>query len=595
MTARFGLIAAALLALLTATQVHGQNSSIAIMDVGRPAPGGRMPVELVALERIFATIGIPADVVTDPGRLSDYRVVCTAGALLNGGLSLEMSNGLFDFVESGGTLVSAGEVGNAFYPLFGLTAQVPSRKRYRLSFVTSDPATSFLSHPNELTISLGNGERHFFDNVIWSHGAAVTPHTAVLGKFDDGTAGFSLHQYGRGRAYLLGVSYAESVLLPQVGSSFNAERQYANGVEPSADVIMLILRAICRAHVSPLVSLATIPYARPAALVLTHDVDAQTSFRDSLKFASLEAKYGVTSTFFVTTKYFTDASDIGYFNIPENVDAIRELTRRGWDIGSHTVSHSVALADAPEGDPRVTRQSYDPVSHLTVWGEVKVSKELLDGALPGQKTITYRSGDLAFPRSLIRVLEGCGYAYDSTYSANAVLTAFPYFAFEDQDMGSIQSSVVEVPVTLDDSQGFLRPDNVSSVLNAWLGVIREAAGYGGITVLLMHPSDTRTRTYKLEAQDQLMKAVADMGGWMGNLTEMGRFWRGRAAIRFHAEPGPQGSVTIRVDADAKDIDPSIGFEVTGQVKNVSVVDSSGKTLDYSVVSRDGRLSVGRRP
>jgi hypothetical protein len=109
---------------------------------------------------------------------------------------------------------------------------------------------------------------------------------------------------------------------------------------------------------------ASIPWALPTALLLTHDVDAQTSFIDSLKFAALEKKYGAKSTFFISTKYFADASDIGYFNVPENAEAVRELKRQGWDIGSHTVAHSPRLASAPEGDPAVTRETYDPRSRL---------------------------------------------------------------------------------------------------------------------------------------------------------------------------------------------------------------------------------------
>ena len=572
-----------------------QPPQIALLDTGAAAGRASNRLELLALRRIFSTIGVPADVLSDVQRLSDYRVVFTAGELVNTTMTPDLSNALFDFVEGGGTLVSAGEVGNLVYPLFGLTRQAPSRKRYRLGFVTSDPSTAFLDHPNERTISLGNGAGRFFDDVIWSHGASLAPGASALGTFEDGSVGFSIFSFGRGKAYLLGVSYTNSVLLPQIGGSYNAERQYVNGVEPSADVVMLILKAICSKAVSPLVSLSTIPYARPVGLVLSHDVDAQSSFLDSLKFADLEAKYGVTSTFFITTKYFTDDSDIGYFNVPENLAAVRELRRRGWDVGSHTVSHLTTLADAPEGDPGVTKKTYDPPAHLTVWGEARVSKELLDREIPGPRTIAYRSGDLAFPRALIRVLQGCGYSYDSTYSSNAVLTAFPYFAFEDQDLGSKESSVVEIPVTFDDSQGYLTPGTGAAVAGSWLDVIGTIARYGGLPVLLVHPSDTRTKTYKLQAQELIMKAVAAQGGWMGDLSTAGKFWRSRAAVHFTTEPGTGGSLIIRVDARGEDLDPAIGFEVAGAVRSLFVVDRQGKTLPYTVVSRSGKLYAGRKP
>jgi peptidoglycan/xylan/chitin deacetylase (PgdA/CDA1 family) len=571
----------------------GPASAVALLDAGAAAGRASSRLELLALRRIFQTIGIPADVISDAGKLPDYAAVFTAGDIVNSAITPALSNALFDYVESGGTLVSAGEAGSLVFPLFGFTSQVSSRRRYRLSFTGSDASTAFMDHPNEKTISLGNGERHFFDDVIWSHGATLQPEASALGRFEDGTVGFSVHSYGRGKAYFLGVTCTDSVLLPQLGGSYNAERQYVNGVEPSADVIMLLLKGICQSTVSPLVTLSTIPYARPVGLVISHDVDAQSSFADSLKFADLEAKYGAKSTFFITTKYFTDESDIGYFTIPGNLAAVRELRRRGWEVGSHTVSHLTKLADAPEGDPRVTQKTYHPPAHLTVWGEARVSKELLDREIPGPKTISYRSGDLAFPRSLIRVLEGCGYQYDSTYSANSVLTAFPYFAFEDQDLGSRESSVVEIPVTFDDSQGYLVPDTAVKVAASWVDVIRATARYGGLSVLLMHPSDTRTRTYKLQAQELIMKAVSADGGWMGDLGTVGRFWRSRAGVHFTTQAGADGSLVIRVDARGEDLDPAIGFEISGPARVVTVVDGQGKTLSYSFASRNGKLYAGR--
>lgn len=590
------VVAAFLLAFSTAAFAAGpgRTSAIALLDTGAAAGKESSGIELRALERIFQAIGIPADVISDARRLSDYRAVFTAGTLVNTKVSQDLNNSLFDFVEGGGILVSAGEVGSLLYPLYGLAAQAPSRRRYRLSFSGSDPSIAFMDHPNERTISLGNGARHYFDDVIWSHGSSLAAGAIALGTFEDGTAGYSVFPYGRGRAYLLGVSYTDSVLVPQIGNSYNAERQYVNGVEPSADVIMLILKGIGAQAVSPLVSLATIPYARPVGLVLSHDVDAQSSFVDSLKFAALEARYGVKSTFFITTKYFTDESDIGYFSVPENLAAVRELRKRGWDVGSHTVSHLTTLADAPEGDPGVTRKTYDPPRNLTVWGEACVSKELLDREVPGPKTIDYRSGDLAFPRSLIRVLQGCGYLYDSTYSSNAVLTAFPYFAFEDQTLGSRESSVVEIPVTFDDSQGYLTPANATAVAKSWLGVIQAIGRYGGLPVLLMHPSDSRAKTYKLEAQELIMKAVSAQGGWMGDLGSAGRFWRSRAAVRFTTRTDGS-SLVIRLDVPGTEMDPAVGFEIAGSVQRVTVLDSRGKTLDYTVVSRNGKLYAGRNP
>ncbi len=565
-------------------------AKVALLDVaGQEADA----VELLALRRIFSTLGIRAELVSAAEALERYRVIFTAGALLNARVASGLSNALYDYVEAGGVLVSAGEVGSAMHPLFGVVNRAASRSRLRLSFAGQDPALALLVHPRLLTISLGNGQPPFFKEVIWTHGASLAPGATALGLFDDGSTALSVHSYGRGRAYLLGVSYTESVLLPQVGGAYNAERQYVNGIEPSADSLMLLLKAIWAGSDPPAVCLATAPYALPTALLLTHDVDAQTSFVDSLKFAALEKKYGVKSTFFINTKYFTDQKDIDYFNLPENQEAVRQLGRQGWDIGSHTVAHSSSLASAPEGEPTVTRKTYNPLERLTLWGEVKVSKELLETELGGRATTAYRSGDLAFPRSLIRILQGAGYLYDSTYSANATLSAFPFLAFEEQRIGARESTVVEIPVTLDDSQGFLTPATLPRAVREWTEVLRANARYGGITVLLIHPSDTRTQDFKLRAQESLMKEATALGAWMGDLSTFGRFWARRAALEFSAARAEDGVLVIRVGVREAELDPALGFEVGGFAGTIRVVDSQGRELDFAAQTRDGRVYLAR--
>jgi peptidoglycan/xylan/chitin deacetylase (PgdA/CDA1 family) len=585
------LFAAALPSGLGAQQAAP--AGVALLDLAAAAGQRSDGVELLALRRIFSTLGVRAEVLTAASPLDGYSVVFTAGTLLNAAAASGLSNALYDYVEAGGVLAYAGEAGSALYPLFGVASRAAGRSRLRLAFSGKDSALALLAHPRQLEISLGNGQPPFYKEVIWTHGATLASGATALGRFEDGSVGFSVHPYGRGRAYLLGVSYTESVLLPQVGGSYNAERQYVNGIEPSADSIMFLLKAIWAQAAAPAVCLATAPYALPTALILTHDVDAQTSFVDSLKFAALERKYGVRSTFFINTKYFTDENDIDYFNLPENLEAVRQLGRLGWDVGSHTVAHSRELASAPEGQPTVTRKGYDPLRGLTVWGEVKVSKELLDAELGGRTAIAYRSGDLAFPRSLIRILQAAGYLYDSTCSANATLSAFPFLALEEQRVDARESTVVEIPVTLDDSQGFLTPASLPSAVRKWTEVLRANARYGGITVLLIHPSDTRMQDFKLRAQESLMKEAAALGAWIGDLSTFGRFWARRGALEFSTARAGDGALVIRVGTREADLDPAMGFEVGGFTGTIRVLDSQGKPLDFAATTRDGSVYLAR--
>ncbi len=579
--------------LILAGAARAAASNVALLDVAAASGQQSDGVELLALRRIFSTLGVRPDLLSAPTALDGYRLVFTAGTLGNARAASGLSNFLYDYVEAGGVLVSAGEVGSAMYPLFGVASRAASRTRTRLAFAGQDPSLSLLGHPRLLSISLGNGTPPFFKEVIWTHGAALAAGASALGRFDDGSVGFSLNDYGRGRAYLLGVSYTESVLLPQIGGSYNAQRQYVNGIEPSADAILLLLKAIWAQADAPAVCLASAPFGLPTALVLTHDVDAQTSFLDSLKFADLEKKYGVKSTFFINTKYFSDENDIDYFNLPQNLEAVRRLGAMGWDIGSHTVAHSAKLASAPEGDPAIRRQTYDPRQGLSVWGEVKVSKELLDAQLGGRRTVAYRSGVLAFPPSLIRVLQASGYLYDSTCSANATLSAFPFLALEDQRAGFRESRVVELPVTLDDSQGFLTPATLPAAVGQWTEVLRANARYGGITVLLLHPSDTRTRTYKLQAQESLLQQAAALGAWIGDLSAFGSFWARRAALAFSTDRAGDGALVIRVGVPEAELDPALAFEVGGLEGAVRVEDSLGRPLDFRAARRDGRVYLAR--
>ncbi len=545
--------------------------------------------EFTAMRRVFETQGIPFRIVEKSSDIFDSEITFISGPLLEKNVKSTDINNIYEYVEGGGTVFTSGEVSKRFYPLFGVREYIPSRSRYRLAFKGDDPVFRYIDSEEERTISLGNGEKNFYDEVIWSHGYMGDGESSVLGEFPDGTGGFIKNSYGRGTAYLFGLSFVESVMLPQIGDDYEAQRKYVNSFEPSSDAVMLILKAIYIHHNSRYIIKGTTPALQNPVLVLSHDVDAQTSFVDSLKYADLEEGYGVTSTFFENTKYFKDYLDIAYYDIEENRAAIRTLKKRGWDIGSHTVSHYKKLSKAPIGDFNVNYRTYDPVNRKTLRGEVAVSKELLDKDIPGQNTVSFRAGDLEYHNSLIKTLEEYGYLYDSTFSSNDVLTAFPYYAFRERVPGSPETDIIEIPVTLDDSLGFLVPGTVDKAVMIWKRVVDLNMDNYGITVLLIHPSDTRTRTHKLEAQNALMKYVSEKGGWMGNLTEFGEFWRNRSKLNYRLTED-KGEISLRFTTDNPD--PRVGFSAGGFEKNTfRVTDSKNNPLLYKLKKHDGEFMI----
>ncbi len=158
---------------------------------------------------------------------------------------------------------------------------------------------------------------------------------------------------------------------------------------------------------------------------------------------------------------------------------------------------------------------------------MKVSKELLDRDLR-QNTILFRAGELSFPNDLLRALEESGYQFDSSVSAQNVLTNFPYVGFRRRAAGSEHSRIVQVPVTLDDSQGFLTSKTAETLLRTWIDVTRANAENGALTCLLIHPTDV---TYKLETERRFIEAIRSEDSWIGDVGTLSRFWQGRARLQ----------------------------------------------------------------
>lgn len=494
--------------------------------------------ELAALTHCFDIFAIEYTVTDSIDAASSSPVVFTAGDLRNTTFSPADLQKLYSYVENGGVLVSQVVIGNKLFPLFGIRDVADSRSRYRITFADRalDPVLTYIDRPEERTVSIGNPK--IYRENIWTHAFSVTDAKPLASA--DGKTVFAVSQYGEGLAYALGVSLADTVLLPHVGNDFEAQRAWINSFEPGADVFLLVMKAAYEQFSKTPVSISAIPGGRRTALILTHDVDAQNSFPNMVEYAALEKRFGVSGTYFITTKYFTDASDRGYYD-GRGVEYVRKVKELGGEIGSHTVSHSIILEKFPAGSPSVTKQSYHPESVPTVFGEVKVSKELLDRDI-GQNTVSYRSGYLRYPEKLIDVLEKSGYLYDSSFSADDIMTNFAYRAFRIRGVGSEPSSVIEIPVVFDDSQGLLTPGNMKELVAKWADVIEANAGNGAISTLLIHPSETG---HKLEAEERLLSQLAGRDIWIGNISQYGEFWRTRSLCRFETSfAGPVLTVKI---------------------------------------------------
>ncbi len=547
--------------------------------------------EVTAVENNLEMLGLPYRTTHNFADIAHAPMVILAGTLTNVAPAPADREMLYRYVELGGLLVATHVQGDQYFPLFGLAGFAFSQKNASLRFEDSsaDPALRYIHRPEEREIVLGDPKR--YHEFSWTT-EYETARAAVLGKFANGKAAFVRNYYGRGTSYSLGLSFSDSTLRLAIGQSFEAEPEWANVFAPSGDVLRMLLRAIYESNVHPFLLVHTIPDGLDGGLLLSHDIDARESYPNSVKFADLEQRYGVTSTFFATTKYFTDETDSGYY-IPANADYLRQLHARGFDVGSHTVSHLKTFNRFPVGDPGVTFATYRPAVAPTVFGEIQVSKELLERDVPGQHTIAFRAGELAHPMQLIAALETAGYLVDSTRAAGNTLTNCAYRPLREAHLGSPVSGMIEIPVTLDDSMGYLTPTTVDKAVAQWTAIVAANAENNNITTLLVHPTDV---TYKLTAEQRLLEAYRHKPIWIGSVTRYGLFARARAAVR--ATPyACDDHIEIRLNQPRAKLPHGLTLVMESGPRwdAVSVRDSDGADIPFATIPHADRRMLVLKP
>jgi hypothetical protein len=490
-------------------------------------------------------MGIPFFVTRDFNRALRHRLVIIYPSSDFSTFTAAQIDELTRHVRSGGSLFAVNVLSRNLGPLFGFSAVTPSRQRYQVNFSAgSDPALHYLNRPEELQVPLGTAK---YPEIFWTNGYTAEPSAAVLARFEDGSVAVLRKSWGKGTAYLCGLSFHDVVLRNQVNRDFDAERHYVNAFEPGSDVWLLFLRAWYETAEPGAVRISTIPGGQMSVLLLTHDVDWEYSFAPSLSFAEAESSLQTRSTFFIQTKYVSDANSHSFF-FGNNLAILRRLSASGNSIGSHSIIHSRGFnkfelgtgGEAfPAYQPRGT--GFDSSTGATVFGEVRVSKQLLDGEIPGQRTDFFRAGHLRVPPTLPEALQRCGYLFDSSFTAGDVLANFPYalplgLLFEED------SGLYEFPVTIDDSED----PPLTERLDKALEVIRANAENGAPNVLLIHPTESQV---KVQAEQALLRGLPP-GVTATDMESFARFWRARDRLRWavHTATG-QSAMELEVTSD----------------------------------------------
>jgi hypothetical protein len=517
---------------------------------------------MLGLAHSLVEMGVPFFVTRDLDQALRHRLVILYPSADGRTFNEEQVWKLNLHVAKGGSLLSFNVLAGALRPLFGFRDVVASRRRHRVNFEkSSDPIQAYLNRPEEREVQLGSPK---YDEIFWTNGYAPDGTSDVLAHFDDGTAAVLRKKVGEGTAYVFGLSLQDVVLRNQVNRDYDAERHYANAFEPGSDVWMLMLRAWYESTQPDAVRLGTIPDGKDSALLLSHDVDWENSFAPALDFAAMEEKHHAKSTFFIQTKYVSDANSVAFF-FGKNLEDLRKLESLGFSIGSHSVIHSRGFNKFELGAGTETLATYQPrgtgfdtATGATVFGEIRVSKQLLDGELPSQQTVFFRAGHLRVPPTMPEALQRCGYLFDSSFTAPDVLTNFPYslplgLGF-DEDSG-----LFEFPLTFEDEEPPPMDQRVASALE----VIRANAENGAISVLLIHSNDAH---YKLQAEEDLLNQLPP-GVTATDMATFARFWRARDRLKWTIAAAQTASA-IRLTVTTEEPVEGLTFEFRRNVKRV---------------------------
>ncbi len=529
---------------------------------------------------IMQMVGVPYKITTQLSEAIQSPVIITGSRIEENAFSSAQKAQLKSYVANGGILITSYLKDSDLFELCGVGARYSSNTLYRIKFdTTSAPIFDLINDSLEQTISIGDPTKGFsFYTPYYDLTAGIS-----LANYENNKPAVIKNSYGQGTVYLFAPDFRDLVYRPQLNFDVNAQRSYSNGFEPSADVIFFIIRNIIRTHIPHSVFKYTIPYKYKSVLLITHDVDSQTAMDTMHYFSEFEKNRGITALYNITTSYSSNGWISGFYS--SQSAAIQQLINDGHTIASHSVGHFPDFANEdhfPLGHMGNTKYNYAPHYHSnnnttvggSVYGEVEVSKQLLENDY-NVTVKTFRAGHLAFNDSLVLALEKLGYQYNSTFSANAILTSFPYYAMKVRTFDGVESTVLEIPLTISDVLTDFNRENYTEGVNLWLDATQRYANNHSPIVLLIHPN----RYWKFQAEKLFLNQLPS-GIEPFPFQQYGRFWKKRDALKFHTTLSTSNELTVVFDNEA--LLPAQSFVIDYEGLNKVVFkNSNGDLLNFS--------------
>jgi peptidoglycan/xylan/chitin deacetylase (PgdA/CDA1 family) len=538
---------------------------------------------LFSLKHAVIVAGVPSITTSVLDTALTYKIIAFCSPIEQETFNTTERNSLFDFVGAGGIIYFSQLKDTNLFALAGVQNYTYSNQRYGLSWLPENFAKEafYFDDPNERTLKLGDPSQGFCYGT-----RAYTPSTAiVLAQFEDLSAAIVQNSVLGGSCYVMGINWRDIVLRNQVANHYKAARYFSNGFEPGSDVFYLFLREIYTKCATFGVHKHTSVWNTNSTVVITHDVDATSAIQDIMTdFSSYEFENGIKATYFITTHYMHDSIAKDFWT--DYTHEVLSVKNKKHEIASHSVSHVPDFASSsivPLGDCSVEQQSnYLPFyngnfsTNVTVCGEVNVSKKLLEETT-GLTVRSFRSGYLAYNKYLLQALEQTQYQYNSSQSANHVLTAFPFQGHLDLSMYSNPSKIYEIPNTISDvfMNNPISATNYLDKVAIWLDVQDRCARNFAPSILLIHPN----RPWKLLAQQEFIRKLPP-NTIILPFEEYADYWKAREQCDFKVNISNDSLVLITVTTNNLPMDPPLSFVVSNgkNAKQIIIVDENGTIL-----------------
>lgn len=489
---------------------------------------------LFGVTRAMQSAGVPYDTTSSLANAFNYPVIITGSRILQDAFTSTERAQIETFVSNGGVFITSSMRDTTFYTLCGISDMVSEDTLYEIVWDTTTFPQYYdlIDDSLEVTISLGDSSS---GSTFYTRYYALNGATA-MGHYENGECALAYNTLGFGHVYTFGPDFRDVIYRNQIDLDISAQRTYSNGFEPTSDVFVFLFRNIIRQHIPNTVYKYTVPGTATSAIMITHDIDSGTGIDTMGSFSAFEQAMGIVAQYNITTRYFSDGwMSAFYVGAWPEINAVKS---NGHVLASHSVGHFPDFADDaifPYGTTGNTPVSYQPyytggiTTDGTILGELEVSRDLLEGDFT-VNIRSFRAGHLAYPDSLVLGLQQLGYEYNSTHSANNVLTGFPYYATETRSFSTAQSSVLEIPMTISDvfSSDPIDAANYQQKVGIWADVTRRYDANNAPVVLLIHPN----RMYKLTAMQDYLDSLPTTSVLL-NFEAFGDYWRKRDSLQFH--------------------------------------------------------------